>query len=166
MTPSTQATARTDPYRNFNFLVSWNGQPVAGVSQVSGLARTTDPIEHREGADPVATPMPPERTQTAPVTLERGVSYDPAFASWANQVWSSAQPSATPPAQTNGAPRDLNLALYNEAGQKVIAYNLYRCRPSEFEGMSEQDANGNAVVIQRLVLQLEGWERDTSVPEP
>jgi phage tail-like protein len=181
MAQFTKDTARIDPYKNFKFVVSWDGQPVAGVSSVSGLSRSTEPIEHREGADPITTRVSPGRTRMAPVTLQRGVTHDQAFEWWANSVWywSNAQQSlatntngtnmslsGTPPTQTNIFRKDISIALYNEAGQKVIAYNLYRCWPSEFEALGDLDANGNGIVFQRLVLQLEGWERDTSVTEP
>jgi phage tail-like protein len=74
--------------------------------------------------------------------------------------------SSTPAGQTSVFRKDITIALYNEAGQKVIAYNLYRCWPSEYEALGDLDANGNGIVFQKLVLQLEGWERDTSVTEP
>ena len=167
--------ASIDPYRNFSFVVSWDGRPVAGISTVSGLSRTTEPIEHREGADPVTTHVPPARTPMAPVTLQRGVTHDSAFASWASSNAQAASAtgsndtgaslSSTPATQTNIVVRkDLYIALYNEAGQKVIGYNLYQCWPSEFETLGDLDTSG--IVIERMVLQLEGWEPDTSVTDP
>jgi phage tail-like protein len=156
MTQLTNDSSGIDPYKNFKFVVSWDGQAVAGVSVVSGLARSTQPIEHHEGADPVATRVAPGQTPVAPVTLERGVTHDQVFAAWAGM----------PPTQTGLVRKDLNIALYNEAGQKVLAYNLYRCSPSDFQTLGDLDASGNGVVFQRLVLQLEGWEPDTSVTEP
>jgi phage tail-like protein len=62
--------------------------------------------------------------------------------------------------------KDITIELYNEAGQKVIAYNVYRCWVSEYQSLPELDANGNAVAIQSITLQNEGWERDVSVAEP
>jgi phage tail-like protein len=56
--------------------------------------------------------------------------------------------------------------VYNEAGQVVLAYNVSRCWPSEFHALPELDASANAVAIQTLKLENEGWERDTSVTEP
>ncbi|HLM68496.1 MAG TPA: phage tail protein, partial [Longimicrobium sp.] len=87
MAQFTKDTARIDPYKNFKFVVSWDGQAVAGVSSVSGLSRSTEPIEHREGADPITTRVSPGRTRMAPVTLQRGVTHDQAFEWWANSVW-------------------------------------------------------------------------------
>jgi len=62
--------------------------------------------------------------------------------------------------------KDLTLELLNEQGAVVKAYNIYRCWVSEFQAMPELDANGNAVAIEMLVLQNEGWERDEAVVEP
>jgi phage tail-like protein len=159
MAPQNRDTIGMDPYKNFRFVVSWEGRPVAGISSVSGLSRTAQPIEHREGADPITTPVLPRPAPVTLVTLQRGVTHDSAFASWASNSVSS-----TPAIQTNVVRKDLYLALYNEAGQQVIGYNLYQCWPSDYEPISEMDANG--IVIQRLVLQLQGWEVDTSVTAP
>ena len=56
--------------------------------------------------------------------------------------------------------------MYNEAGQLAIAYKVYRCWVSEFQAMPELDASANAVAIQTLKLENEGWERDYEVREP
>ena len=56
--------------------------------------------------------------------------------------------------------------VFNLQGGKVLSYVVYRCWVSEYTALPELDASGNAVMIQTLQLQNEGWERDTSVPEP
>ena len=58
------------------------------------------------------------------------------------------------------------MEVYNEAGQKVLAYKIYRCWVSEYQALPELDANANAVAIQTIKLENEGWERDTAVTEP
>jgi phage tail-like protein len=167
-----QDTGRIDPYKNFKFVVSWDNLAVAGVSKVSGLSRSTEAIEYREGGDPMGTRVSPGRTKVSPVTLERGVTHDQSFEWWANLVWfwSNEQQLLSKGDGTDMSlasfRKNINIALFNEAGQKVIAYNLYRCWPSEFEALGDLDANGNGVVFQKLVLQCEGWERDVSVKEP
>ena len=62
--------------------------------------------------------------------------------------------------------KDISIEVYNEAGQKVLAYNLFRCWVSEFQSLPDLDANANAIAIQTLKLENEGWERDVSIPEP
>ncbi|UCE46193.1 MAG: phage tail protein, partial [Phycisphaerales bacterium] len=56
--------------------------------------------------------------------------------------------------------------VYNEAGQLVLAYKVYRCWVSSYQALPELDANANEVAIESIVLQNEGWERDTDVSEP
>ena len=151
---------RHDPYRNFRFRILWDGKAVAGVSRVSGLARTTEVARHRDGADPSSVRLVPGQTSFEPITIERGVSHDAAFEQWANKVWDFSAGT------TKDFRKDVRIELYNEAGQLVLAYNVHRCWPSQFIALPELDGDGGALAIQTLVLQNEGWERDLSVVEP
>lgn len=169
-----KATYRYDPYRNHRFRVKWDGRYVAGISKVSPLTRTTEVVIDRAAGDPTVPRRMPGQTQYQPITLERGVTHDVEFEQWANKVWD--YHNSTIDDQQGGSSnqdvsladfrKDIILELYNEAGQKVIAYNIYRCWPSEFTALPEMDANGNSVAIQVLKLENEGWERDPSVTEP
>jgi phage tail-like protein len=158
---------RQDPYKNFKFRVKWDGNYVAGVSDVSQLKRTTQVVKHREGGDPSTVRKSIGQTDWEAVTLKRGVTHDVEFEKWANKVWDYANSSALgKEVSLKDFRKDITIELYNEAGQLVIAYILHRCWPSEFVALPELDANANAVAIQSLVLQTEGWERDQSVKEP
>lgn len=156
---------RFDPYKNFKFRVKWDGQYVAGVSKVSGLKRTTEVVKHREGGDPSTTRKSPGRSEFDPITLERGVTNDTNFEVWAGKVW---QINAGLGAEVSlkSFRKDIIIELYNEAGQLAMAWKVYRCWPSEYLALPDLDANANAVAIQHLKLENEGWERDISVTEP
>jgi phage tail-like protein len=156
---------RFDPYKNFKFRLKWDGQYVAGVSKCSGLTRTTQVIKHRDGADPSTPRLSPGQSEFHPITLERGVTHDLAFEAWAAKVW---QVGAGLGAEVSLADfrKDLILEFYNEAGQLAISYKIYRAWVSEYLALPDLDANANAVAIQHIVLQNEGFERDTSVVEP
>lgn len=156
---------RKDPYKNFKFRVKWNGQYVAGVSKVSALKRTTEVIEHRDGGDPSTVIRAPGQSKFEAITLERGVTHDPEFERWANKVWNQ-NAGLGKQVSLEDFRKDIILELYNEAGQLVIAYKIYRCWVSEFQALPELDASANAVAIQTLKLENEGWERDTDVSEP
>jgi phage tail-like protein len=156
--------SRLDPYKNFKFRVKWDGKVVAGISKISGLKRTTEVIEYRQGSDPSAVLKSPGRTTYEPITLERGVTHDPAFEDWANLVWRRGVVGNE--VALSSFRKDIAIELLNEAGQVVIAYKVYRCWVSEFVALSELDANGAAVAFQHIKLENEGWERDTSVVEP
>jgi phage tail-like protein len=155
---------RFDPYANFKFRVKWDGRYVAGVSKVSALKRTTEVIEHREGGDPSTSRKSPGRTTYEPITLQRGVTHDAAFEEWANQVWRLGAGGSE--ALLKNFRKDISIELYNEAGQLVIAYRVYRCWVSEFQALPDLDSGGGVVAIQSITLQNEGWERDTAVVEP
>ncbi|PCM46114.1 phage tail protein [Marinobacter sp. ANT_B65] len=156
--------SRFDPYKNFKFRIKWDGRYVAGVSKVSALKRTTEVVKHREGGDPSTSRKSPGRTEYEAITLERGVTHDPEFEIWANKVWNYG--SVGEEVSLADFRKPVILEVYNEAGQKAIAYKIFRCWVSEFQALPDLDANANAVAIQMLKLENEGWERDYDVTEP
>lgn len=156
---------RFDPYKNFKFRVKWDGKYVAGISKVSALKRTTEVLKHREGGDPSTSRKSPGRTEYEAITLERGVTHDPEFERWANKVW-LLNAGLGFEVSLKDFRKDIILDFFNEAGQLVLSYKIYRCWVSEYQALPELDANFSAIAIQLIVLQNEGWERDTSVTEP
>jgi len=156
---------RFDPYKNFKFRVKWDGKYVAGISKCGGLKRSTDVVEHREGGDPSTSRKSPARTKYDAITLERGVTHDTEFEKWANRVWNFGSGLGAE-VSLKDFRKDLIIEFYNEAGQLAIAYKVYRCWVSEYQALPDLDANANAVAIQHIKLENEGWERDTSVTEP
>lgn len=156
---------RFDPYKNFKFRVKWDGQYVAGICKISALRRTTEVVKFREGGDPSTTRKAPGRTEFEPITLERGVTHDAAFEQWANKVWKHGAALGSE-ASLKDFRKDIVIEMYNEAGQLVIAYKVYRCWVSEYQALPDLDANSTEVAIQCIKLENEGWERDLSVTEP
>ncbi|HEV3186238.1 MAG TPA: phage tail protein [Xanthobacteraceae bacterium] len=156
---------RLDPYKQFKFRVKWDNKYVAGVSKVSGLKRTTEVVEHREGGDPSTAHKSPGRTQFDAITLERGVTQDIEFEAWANKVW-KLRAGLGSEVELADFRKEIVIELLNEAGQVVHAYNVYRCWPSEYVALSDLDADTASVAIERIKLENEGFERDTSVVEP
>jgi phage tail-like protein len=156
---------RFDPYKNFKFRVKWDGKYVAGISKVSALKRTTELVEHREGGDPSTTRKSPGRNKFDAITLDRGVTHDKEFEQWANKVWNYGSGLGAE-VSLKDFRKDIILEIYNEAGQLAIAYKIYRCWVSEFQSTADLDANANAVLIQHIKLENEGWERDYETAEP
>ena len=156
---------RFDPYKNFKFRVKWDGRYVAGVSKVSALKRSTEVVEHREGGDPSMSRKAPGRVKFEPITLERGVTHDVEFERWANSVWNFGSGLGAE-VSLKSFRKNLIIELYNEAGQRAIAYKVFRAWVSEFQALPDLDANANAIAIQTLKLENEGWERDLDVVEP
>jgi len=156
-------THRFDPYRNFKFRVKWDGQHVAGLSKCSALKKSTEKTEWREGGDQSTSRVLPGKTTYEAITLEAGVTHDTAFEQWANLVNNFQGDAAM---SLKNFRKDVTIDVFNLSGQKVISYNVYRCWVSEYQALPELDASANAVAIQSIKLENEGWERDTSVTEP
>ncbi|WP_257385955.1 phage tail protein [Tahibacter caeni] len=156
---------RFDPYKNFKFRIKWDGRYVAGISKVGALKRSTEVVEHREGGDPSTSRKSPGRTKYEAITLERGVTHDLEFEAWANKVWHVGAGLGAE-SSLKDFRKDVILDVYNEAGQLVLSYRIYRCWVSEFQALPDLDANANAIAIQTIKLENEGWERDPETPEP
>ena len=165
MTKFTVNPNRFDPYKQYKFRVKWEGRYVAGISKVSSLRRSTEVVTHREGGDPSSVRRSPSQTTYDPIVLVRGRTHDAEFEEWANKVWNF---GSGPGSEVSLADfrKDIIIELYNEAGQLVMAFKVYRCWPSEYVALGELNANDNCVAFEILTLQHEGWERDYSVTEP
>jgi phage tail-like protein len=165
MAEFTTNAQRFDPYKNFKFLLKWDTRTVAGVSKVSALKRTTEVVKHRNGGDPSSSRKSPGRTEYEAITIERGVTHDVQFEQWANKVWGLHQGKGAEVSLADFR-KDIIIELLNEAGQPAVRYKVFRCWVSELQSMPDLDANANAVAIQHLKLENEGWERDTDLSEP
>lgn len=154
---------RYDAYKNFKFRVLWDDKPVLGVSKVSALKRTTEVVKHRSGGENSTDHKSPGRTSYEPITLERGITHDPEFEKWANMVHPYSGDAGM---DLVNYKKDLTLEVMNERGQVAFRYFLHDCWVSEFTAIPDLDANANAVAIESIKLELEGWERDTDTKEP
>ena len=163
MAKFTVNTHRFDPYRNFKFRVKIDNQYVAGLSKCSALKRTTEVTEWREGGDPSTSRLLPSKTKYEAVTFESGLTHDPTFENWANLVHNFQGDAAM---SLRNFRKDIIIDVYNEAGQLAISYKVFRAWVSEFQALSDLDANANAIAIQHIKLENEGWERDYDVKEP
>ncbi|HWT25518.1 MAG TPA: phage tail protein [Solirubrobacteraceae bacterium] len=149
---------RLDPYKNFRFRLKWDGQFVAAVSKMSALKRTTEVVRHRDGGSPMSVNKSPGRTDFEAITLERGLTLDRAFDAWARKVWRpGAKPVGGAELSLKDFRKEVEIEIYNEAGQLVLAYNVFRCWVSEYQALPELDANANAIAIETLKLENEGW---------
>jgi phage tail-like protein len=162
MLPFSVNTHRFDPYKNFRFRVKWDGRVVAGVSKVSALKRTTEVVKHREGNSPTVQNKMPGASSFESITLERGVTHDVEFERWASLIYNVAEGTIS----LKRFRKEITIDLYNEAGQLAKSYKIKKCWVSEYQALPELDANANAVAIEMMKLETEGWERDEEIPEP
>ena len=157
-------TSRFDPYKNYRFLVYFgtNTTPVAAVSKVSALKRSSDAIDYMEGGNGIIL-KGLGRTKYEPITMERGITFDTDFETWANaaQVLTSGSPSTS----LANLRKEIRIVLLNEAAQPVHQYKVHRCWVSEFQALPDLDASQNGVAIETIKIENEGWERDLSLTE-
>jgi phage tail-like protein len=165
MTQFSVNATRFDPYKAFKFRIKWDGKYVAGVSKIGGLKRTNEPVKHREGGDPSTDRKSPGKNTYEAITIERGITHDLEFEKWAEKVWTIGAGFGAE-ISLKDFRKDLIIEVYNEAGQVVLAYKVYRCWVSEYQALPDLDANQNAIAIEHIKLENEGWERDKSVVEP
>jgi phage tail-like protein len=156
-------THRLDPYKNFKFRIKWENQYVAGLSKMSAIKRTTEVIEWREAGGPSIVRKLPGRTKFEPVTLESGLTHDTQLIAWADQVNSPLGDAAM---SLRNYRKDVTVEVNNMQGTKVMAFRLHRAWVAEFQALPEMDANANAVAIQTLKLEYEGFTMVADVVEP
>jgi phage tail-like protein len=167
MATFTVNSLRLDPYKNFKFRIKWDGKVVAAVSKVGALKRSTEVVKHRDGGDVSSSRKSPGRTEYDAITLERGVTHDPEFEKWAKlAVNFGAKPLDGKEVSLKDFRKDIQIEVYNEAGQLAIRYNVFRCWVSEYQALPDLDANANAIALEHVKLENEGWERDVDVAEP
>lgn len=153
---------RADPYKNFRFRVILDGRVVAGVSRVSALRRSTEPVAHRRGDEGNRPRLSPGVWRYEPITLERGVTHDPTFEAWASQSHNVASGGLS----LKQFRKDIRIELLNEQGTVVKAFKVHRCWVSAYQVLPELNAQGNDVAIESIVLENEGWEQDVDTTEP
>ncbi len=163
--PFTVNINRYDPYKTYRFLVYFGNStaPVAAVSKVTGLKRSSDVIDYKEGGNAIIL-KGLGRTKYDPITLERGITQDLDFAKWANyaQVLDQGVPSTS----LANLRQEVRIDLLNEAGQPVWRFKIHRAWVSEYQALPDLDAGANAIAIEHIKIENEGWEQDTTLTEP
>jgi phage tail-like protein len=154
---------RVDPYRNFKFKVRIDTKYVAALNKCSALKKTTEKVDWYESGDPSTPHRLPGKTSYDAITLSRGVTHDPDFQEWANLVNNFQGDAAM---SLKNFRKNLTIEVYNEAGQLAMAFQVFRCWVSEYQALPELDAGANAVMLETIKLENEGWERDPAVTEP
>jgi phage tail-like protein len=154
---------RVDPYKNFKFRLLWDDKPVMGISKVGALKRSTEVVKHRDGVDNSTDHKSPGRTSYDAITVDRGITHDSEVDAWADKGHPDSGDTAMDLAAYK---KNLTLEMMNEKGHVVYRYFLYDCWVSEYTAIPELNANANAVAIESLKIELDGWDRDRDTKEP
>lgn len=136
---------RIDPFRGFNFRVEIDGLTVAAFSEVSGLTADGDPVEYREGTDPVNNVRKLVGLRKyANLMFKRGYVQDDTLWQWYQRI-------------ANGQPdrRNGSVVLMNEAHQDVMRWNFENAWINKIEGPG-LNATSNEVAVESMELVHEG----------
>ena len=142
------ATAtRSDPFRNFNFVVEIDGVIQAGFTDCSGFGSTTDPTEYNEGGLNSTSRKFAGRTKHNNITLKWGLTDSQELYDWYRDV-------------VNGKiqKRTGSIILWDLEGQERARWNFFKGWPAKWDGPGFT-AKSNDVVIETLELANEGIER-------
>jgi len=149
---------RNDPYRNFKFKIMWDGKYVAGLSKCSALKKTTEAVDWREAGDNSVAHRLPAKTSYEPITLEAGITQkNTDFEEWANLVNNYENNSTT--SLENFRKETITIDVFDLDNKKVLSYAVYDCWVSEYQALPQLDTSGNAVMIQTIKIENEGWKR-------
>lgn len=159
----TKNANRIDPYKTYKFRVLWDEKPVLGVSKVGPLRRVTNVVSHRAGGWNSSDSRSPGRTNYDAITMERGITHDLEFAKWADRVHPYAGDGGM---DLVGFKKELTLEVLNEKGQVALRYFLHGAWVSEFTAVPQLDSNANAIAVETIKIEIDGWEPDRDAKEP
>ncbi|MCS3655979.1 phage tail protein [Salinibacter ruber] len=163
--PFTKDVDRIAPYKNYKFRVRWDAEYVPGIFKVSPLHRKTQVIRGRKGGEPSVDNVSPGTTNYEPIVLVRGRTHDKSFEQWANKVHNVGAEFGKEQSLEDYR-KPITIEVMNEAGQVALRFNAFRCWPSEYMPISELNARAPETLVEKLVLQCEGFQRDYNVTEP
>ena len=135
---------RTDPYRVYKYKVEIDGITRGGFREASGLDSSQDPIEYREGTDPLHAKKLPGLNKSSNISLKWGITDDA-------QLWEWRKKSIDGKVERKNG----SIVLYNDAGEEKIRWNFMEGWPTKWTGPSF-NATGNEVAIETLEIAHEG----------
>jgi len=137
---------RKDPYSAFNFVVEFDGMPVAAFSECSGLTTETDVIEYRNGDEDHTVRKLPGLKKFTNISLKRGYTDSKDLWEWRKGVIDGKTE------RQSGS-----IVLQDEAHAEALRWNFYEGWPTKWEGPAF-NAKNNEVAIETLEIAVEKIE--------
>jgi len=138
--------ARTDPYRNCNFLIEIDGITQAGFSDCSGFGASVDPVEYREGGDRTTRKLPGQ-PKFSNITLKWGLTDSRDLYDWFRETLAGRVQ------RKNGS-----IVVLDQEGAEKLRWNFFQAWPAKWDG-PDFSAKANDVAVETLELAHEGIER-------
>jgi phage tail-like protein len=142
---------RQDPLRKFRFRLEIDGLEQAAFSEVAIGDAASDPIEYREGDEPITVRKLSGLTKFANVTLKWGITDSMELAEWHRLIVDGAT-------LQEEIRKTVVIRIQNEAGDDKAAFEITRAWPTKYDP-SDLNGTGNEVAIDSLELANEGIRR-------
>ncbi len=139
---------RTDPYKNFKFLVEIDGIAVAGFSECEGLTTEVDVIEYREGNEDITVRKHPGLVKYSNITLKRGITGSKDLYNWYKEVVKG---------KIKQIRRNMAIVLLDDEGNQAVRWVVRNAWPMKYTGPT-LNAKSSEVAIETLEIAHEGFE--------
>lgn len=151
-------TSVEDPLKVFRFVLEIDGFARAGFMECSGLERTTEVAEYREGGDNETVKKSAGLSAFGDITLRRGQVLDEGqndFYNWAQEVHDVGSQGGS----QRDYRRDVDIVQFERGGLEVARWRLHEAWPNRFKPFSDLDATANDNSIEELNIVNEGFEK-------
>lgn len=148
-----------DPLKVFRFRVEIDGFARAGFSEVTGLTRTTEISEYREGGANETVQKSGGLTNFGNITLKRGQIIGGArggdfdFLNWASEVHDVASGGFG----SVDYRRDLDVSQFDQGDAEVVRWRVENAWPTNFKAFSDLSGTSSDNSIEELELAHEGF---------
>ena len=140
-----------DVYASYRFRLRWDGHHVAAFRRLAALGRTAEVVKMRSGSDPTVRKAPGVADYD-PIVVQHGITVDAGFEAWTDAAWAG---GAAPGALR----RDLSIDVFDEGNEQIASFEVHRAWVSENRAVPDLDAQSDAVAIEHIRIENEGWRR-------
>lgn len=138
---------RQDPYRGYNFRVEIDGIDRGGFREMSGLDTAQDPVEYREGTDPLTQRKLFGLVKYSNISLKWGITDDAQLWEWRKEVMDGTITR-----------KNVSVVLMDDVGEEKIRWNIFNAWPTKWTAPG-LNATSNDVAVETLELAHERVEK-------
>lgn len=140
---------KNDPWRNFRFLVEWDGVVQAGFREVTIPDISADPIEYRDENEIPTVRKLPGLIKYSNIICKRGVTYNLELFNWYKEIVAG---------KINSNRKNVSILLLDEERNEAARWNFSNVWPTKYDA-PDLNASGNEIAIETLELAHEGMIR-------
>jgi len=142
-------TERKDPYKNFRFLLEIDEITQAGFREVTVPDSTQDPIEYREGNEPITVRKLPGLIKYGNVSLKWGITDSFDLYDWRKMVEDG---------NIKKARKNVAIIVLDDEGNPAARWEFSQAWPTKYDA-PDLNATANEIAIETLEIAHEKMER-------